>query len=139
MNSNWIYYGVFFDDDTKQKIYKHAKNLCYKHGIQFPEDWQFYCDHMTLVFNNGNPEEQTLADFYETMLGEEETLRCIGFGVSNKVFALWIDFTTNNKHSHVTVVVGPNGKPVDSNYITNWIKDSGKNLEIKGTYKKISK
>lgn len=139
MDTKWIYYGIFFDDDNKQKILKHAKNLCYKHGIKFPEDWTVYCDHMTLVFNNGHLEEQVFAEQFENMLGQEQKLRCIGIGKSDKVIAMMIDFKTNNEHSHVTVAVGPTGKPVDSNYIENWIKDDGKNLEITGTYKKISK
>ena len=139
MGTNWIYYGIFFDDDTKEKICNHAEKLCNKHGLKFNKNWKIYCDHMTLVYNNGHLDEQALANFYEPMLGQKQMLRCIGVDSSDKSVALWIDFETNNEHSHVTVLVGPTGKPVDSNYITNWVKDDGKNLEITGIYKKVTK
>ena len=61
-------------------------------------------------------------------------------GVESKAYAiaLGIDYITDNKHSHVTVTIHPNAKPVESNDIINWIPTDG-DFYITGTFKKITK
>ena len=54
MKKTWIYYGIFFSDKTKQAILEYAKYWIYKKfNNDIPDDWKIYCDHVTLVFNDG--------------------------------------------------------------------------------------
>ena len=136
MKKNWIYYGVFFSDNTKRAILDYVKKWFNETGREFPADWTEYADHMTLVFNNGKPEDQKFADGVEPFLGMSTSLRVISIGISDRAIAMGVDYITNNEHSHVTVAVCPGGKPVESNYIENWIKTDG-DFYVTGTYKKV--
>lgn len=137
MAKSWIYYGIFFSEDTKEKILEYVKNWFKENDREFPKDWKVYCDHMTLVFNTGSLSDQAFAKKYDNKLGQTETLKAKYVGISDRAIALGIDFKTNNEHSHVTVAITPDGgKPVESNYIKNWYEVDD-NFTITGTYKKI--
>lgn len=138
MNKDWIYYGVFFSDNTKRAIYDYVSKFLSENGYFIPEDWKEYCDHMTLVFNSHNDHTETLAEFYELFLGQTVSLRSTSVGISGRAIALGIDYITDNKHSHVTVAIHPDAKPVESNDITTWISTKG-DFYITGTFKKITK
>lgn len=136
MNKDWIYYGVFFSDNTKRAIYDYVSKFLSENGYSISEDWKKYCDHMTLVFNHGTEDEQRLADFYNMFLNEKQGLRTTAVGVSDRAIALEVDFITANKHSHITVAVAPDAKPVESNDIVEWIPTNG-DFYVTGIYKKI--
>lgn len=138
MNKDWLYYGVFFSDSTKRTIYDYVSKFLGKNGYSISDDWKKYCDHMTLVFNHNNDHTESLAQFYEKFLGDTVSLRSTSVGISERAIALGIDYITDNKHSHVTVTIHPNAKPVESNNITNWIPTDG-DFYITGTFKKITK
>lgn len=138
-NTNWVYYGIFLSDKTKQALFNYVKNWFAENDREFPEDWKVYCDHMTLVFNNGTKEDQIFADGVEPFLGLTGNMRIISIGISDRAIAAGVDFITNNEHSHITIAVTPDGgKPVESNYIENWIPTKG-NFYVTGIYKKITK
>lgn len=125
----WIYYGVFFSEQTKHAIQEYAKKMMNSyscpsdHEFEFQKDWKIYCDHMTLVFNNGTKEAQEDADFYENWgLGQSVSLMITHIGYSDRAIALQVDYKTANKISHITVATAPGAKPVESNDITYWIK-----------------
>lgn len=124
MKKTWIYYGVFFSNKTKQVILEHAKHWIYKKfNNDIPDDWKIYCDHMTLVFNNGTSEAQEDADFYEKWaLGQTGSLIITDIGISNKAIAFKVKYTSRitNKTPHITVAVAPDAKPVNSNDIEKW-------------------
>lgn len=124
MKKTWIYYGIFFSDKTKCAILDYAKNWIYKKfNNDIPENWKIYCDHMTLVFNNGTSEAQEDADFYENWcLGQKESLMITDIGISNKAIAFKVKYSGRiaNKIPHITIAVAPDAKPVDSNDIENW-------------------
>lgn len=124
MKKTWIYYGIFFSDKTKRAILEHAKHWIYeKFNNEIPDDWKIYCDHVTLVFNDGSPKAQEDADFYENyMLNQYVSMNITHIGITNKSIAFQVDYETKNKHSHITVAVAPNAKPVNSNDIKNWYK-----------------
>ena len=138
MEKDWIYYGVFFSDNTKRAIYNYVSKFLSENGYSISEDWKKYCDHMTLVFNYHNDHTETLAQFYEMFLGDTVSLRSTSVGISERAIALGIDYITDNKHSHVTVAIHPDAKPVESNDITNWIPTNG-DFYITVTFKKITK
>lgn len=136
MKKTWIYYGIFFSDSTKRAIYDYVNKFLSENGYSIPEDWKKYCSHMTLVFNHGTEDDERLASFYDMFLGETQSLRSIAVGISDRAIALKIDFITANVHSHVTVAIAPDAKPVESNDIVNWIPTNG-DFYITGTYRKI--
>ena len=138
MNKDWLYYGIFFSDSTKRTIYDYVSKFLSEYGYFIFDDWKKYCDHMTLVFNHHNDHTESLAQFYEKFLGDTVSLRSTSVGISERAIALGIDYITDNKHSHVTVTIHPNAKPVESNNITNWNPTDG-DFYITGTFKKITK
>jgi len=138
MDKNWIYYGVFFSDKTKETILKYTKRWLQANDYYIPDNWKIYCDHMTLVYNDKSEEKQKIAETLETFIGNKCSLRVVSVGVSDRAIALGIDFITQNKNSHVTVAIAPDAKPVESNKITNWYKTDG-NFYITGIYDKVSK
>ena len=125
-NRNWKYYGVFFNDNTKTHLYKTAKYYLdlpfYFEKREFVDidTWKKYCDHVTIVYNDGNVEKQKLAETLEPLIGTKETMQVTHIGLSDMAVAFRVDYKTTNKISHVTVAVAPNAKPVESNYITDW-------------------
>ena len=124
MKKTWIYYGIFFSDKTKRAILEHAKHWIYgKFNNDIPDDWKIYCDHVTLVFNDRSPKAQEAADFYENyMINQYVSMNITHIGITNKSIAFKVDYETENKHSHITVAVAPDAKPVNSNDIENWYK-----------------
>jgi len=137
MKKNWIYYGVFFSEKTGNAILNYVKNWFAENGKEFPEDWKIYCEHMTLVYNDGSEGAQKFADGVEPFLGQTASMRVLSIGVSDRAIAIGVDYKTNNEHSHVTVAVTPDGgKPVESNYIENWTPAKG-DFYVTGTYKKV--
>lgn len=134
MKKSWLYYGIFFSDKTKKALLEYARKwmeyyTCPSdHGFDFRQDWKIYCDHMTLVFNDGSEKAQEDANFYENvfpMLCSVVSLRITHIGYSDRAIALRVDYQTSNKISHITVAVAPGAKPVESNNITNWYKTDG--------------
>lgn len=138
MNKDWLYYGVFFSDSTKRAIYDYVSKFLSENGYSIPEDWKKYCNHMTLVFNHRTEDDERLAQFYDMFLGDTVSLRSTSVGISERAIALGIDYITANKHSHVTVAIHPDAKPVESNDITEWIPTNG-DFYITGNFKKITK
>lgn len=124
MKKSWIYYGIFFSDKTKRAILEYAKHWIYeKFNNDIPDDWKIYCDHVTLVFNDGTPKAHEAADFYENyMINQYVSMNITHIGITNKSIAFQVDYETENKHSHITVAVAPDAKPVNSNDIENWHK-----------------
>lgn len=116
MERRWIYYGIFFNEDTISLIRDYAERL-----VGIPEDWDLYGDHMTIVFNDGSPEKQAWAESLNNRIGEKVDLKIEMIGVSDNAIAFGVSgFDTQNKHPHVTVAVSPGTKPVASNFITRW-------------------
>lgn len=115
MKKDWIYFGIFLDEDSKKKILEKAKELA-----SIPDNWKEYADHMTIVFNDGKNNYNT--DSLEKHLGEEVSLKITSIGKSSEAIAFEVDYETNNKHSHITVACAPGVKPIRSNFITLWKK-----------------
>lgn len=138
MDKNWIYYGVFFNENVKETLLKLAKTWLKFHNDRLPEDWNIYCDHVTIIFNNKSEENQKVAEELEPLLNTEVTLTINGIGISKNAIAFSVDYKTQNKHSHITIATAPGTKPVESNNIIRWFPISG-NFTVNGTIKKIVK
>lgn len=119
MEINWIYFGVFLNENSKLKILQ----LLQDNNITIPDGWKRYIHHMTIAFNNKTKEAESLREFYQPWMGQNINLTVNGIGISKDAIAVrvkWVD-PIANKIPHITVAIPPNGKPVNSNYIDNWI------------------
>ena len=125
MDNNWHYYGIFFNEKTRDLLYRTASQyldlpfMFEKYNFDI-NTWKKYCDHVTIVYNDGNPEKQKLANSLQHLIGTSESMLVTHMGVSDRAVAFKVDYKTTNKISHVTIAVAPNAKPVESNYITDW-------------------
>lgn len=138
MDKNWIYYGIFFSDKTKETILKYTKRWLQANDYYIPENWKIYCDHVTIVYNDKSEERQKTAEELELFIGQHVGIRTTSIGVSDRAIALGVDYVTQNKHSHVTVAIAPNAKPVESNYINKWYSTNG-DFYITGTINKVAR
>ena len=121
MNKNWVYYGVFFAEKSREFLINKAKEL-----VEIPENWTLYADHMTIVYNDGSEAKELVANGFEILLGNLQQLRIASIGVSDEAIAFGVaDFTTQNKHSHITIAIAPGSKPVKSNNIQKWMPIDG--------------
>lgn len=130
---NWIYYGVFFSQQTRYYLIQKAKEL-----VDIPEDWKLYGDHMTIIFNDGNEEKNKQAIALDDVLGWEQQLMISSIGISDEAIAFGVsNYSTQNEHSHITIAVAPGSKPVKSNEIKEWSYILG--FYVTGKLGKISK
>lgn len=86
---------------------------------KIPQGYKTIAHHMTIKLGE-LPESQ------KQYIGTVTTIRAIKLGISEKAIAVMVDGESTkmstNKIPHVTIAVNisDGGKPVDSNYITNW-------------------
>ena len=116
METNWIYTGVFLDNESRNKLME-------MFGNNIPKGWKPYCHHMTLVFNNKNEESQELFNYYSQRFGQTVPLLATHIGMSDKAMAVKVKWSDKNANAtpHITLATSPSGKPVDSNFIKEWI------------------
>ena len=118
MLANWIYFGVFLDADESERVYNIINSL---HGIDIPDDWRKYTDHMTIIYNNKSEIAQAWAKATTPRVGEDVLLKATHVGMSDKAIAIRVNGEMSaNAIPHITIACSPTGKPVDSNKITNW-------------------
>lgn len=115
MNKNWIYFGVFLDSKSKNKLLELTNKVA-------DQSWKRYCHHMTIAFNNGSELSKHLYNSYKDYFGTEVKITATHIGISDEAIAVKVYFKGNtaNKIAHVTLATPQGGKPVKSNYIENW-------------------
>ena len=107
------YIGVFLDDASKQKLLATLTDF-------IPIDWKVYAHHMTILFGkNKNP---AIEEYIKTNIGKTVSLEAVSVGVSADAIAVKISsgVPSDNKTPHITIATPQRGKPVNSNYITDW-------------------
>jgi hypothetical protein len=116
--AKWIYLGVFLDEKSKSKLLALANEI----DIIPNSSWKLYCHHMTLAYNDKSERASEIFNYYRSYIGEHVTLLATEIGVSDKAIAVKMEWNnpSGNKINHITIAVSPDGKPVDSNKITNW-------------------
>ena len=120
MFKNWIYYGVFLDEQESERVYNIVNSLpC----INIPSNWKKYAHHMTIIYNNKSEIAQAWAKMANAKLGEDVLLTATHVGVSDRAIAIIVKGEMSaNSIPHITIACSPDGKPIDSNKITNWIE-----------------
>lgn len=122
--NNILYSAVVLDNESKQII------LNTKYPIEIPSDWKIFAHHMTIAFGKSVPNKEDL--------GKTVVLTATHIGKSEKAMALRVTgYESTNKVPHITIAVSPDGKPVMSNDITNWVKI--KEFKINGIVTNIEK
>ena len=113
---NWIYYGAFLEEAAKNNLLEYVKRY-----LSVPEDWKVYCDHMTIIYNDGSENAASWAHNIDELVGSIAHLIVTHVGTSDRCIAVKVSgFSSNNANPHITVAVAPGAKPVESNDITNW-------------------
>ena len=130
-NPEWIYLGAFLDEKSKAKLLALANEL----DIIPDGSWKPYCHHMTLAYNDKSERASEIFNYYHPYIGEYVTLLATEIGVSDKAVAVKMEWASpsGNKINHITIAVSPDGKPVDSNKITNW-KPLSRDLPLLGRF-----
>ena len=113
--NKWIYFGVFLDNTSSDILKKEFEKI-------IPEDWTFYCHHMTISFNNRSEEANNCLELYKNRIGENVNLIATHLGMSDDAIAVRIAYQdkTTNKIPHITIATPKGGKPVNSNFIKEW-------------------
>lgn len=113
---DWIYYGAFLEEPAKQNLLDYVRNY-----IGIDSSWKVYCDHMTIIYNDGSENAQQWAENIKGMVGNLTHLIVTHIGISERCVAVKVTgMSSNNANPHITVAVAPGAKPVESNQITNW-------------------
>ena len=110
--SNVIYYGLFIDEQSKQKLSLYIPDNAYK----------VFCDHMTIAFKNSFTDE--VVEKCEEIVGNEYTLLATKIGITKDIIAIGVetDCFSVNPNKHITLcTLTPNAKPVQSNFIKKWV------------------
>ena len=111
---NWQYYGVFLDDRSQSVIEREFRDL-------IPSGWKKHADHITVQYNDYSQDAITKGRALSSKLGYDYSARIVAVGKSDTAIALKVEgVETANKIAHITLAVSPEGKPVDSNKITEW-------------------
>ena len=117
------YFGVFLDELSKQKLLALLADV-------IPVDWKIYAHHMTILF--GKNKNSIVEEYIKTNIGKKVSLEAVAVGISADAIAVKIssDVSSDNKTPHITIATPQRGKPVNSNYITDWKEISP--VEISG-------
>ena len=111
---NWQYYGVFLDDKSQSIINREFRDL-------IPSDWKKYADHITVQYNDYSQDAISKGRALSSELGHEYSAQIVAVGKTDTAIALKVEgIETANKIAHITLAVSPEGRPVDSNKITEW-------------------
>lgn len=114
----WIYIGVFLDEMS-------TKVLLNRFGNKIPNSWRMYNKnfHMTIAFNDGSEASYAKLREYQPRFGEKVNLIVTDYGKSPDAIAVKVvcnGVKSLNKIPHITLATPKNGRPVNSNYITDW-------------------
>jgi len=103
------YSAVVLDEKSHTRLIERFKDI-------IPEGFEIIAHHMTINLGEINPE-------YEKYLGMPIRLSVNDIAMDDKVIAVGVNgFYSKNSKPHITLAVNrkAGGKPVMSNYLTNW-------------------
>lgn len=119
MEQKILYMALVLDPKSSDVLRQYAEELNPFTGQNF----NTFCHHMTIAFNNGNIPDDIM-QWVNEHLEQGFTAHVTSFGYNDKAAAVGIntDVPSTNMHKHITLFTNAdnNGKPVDSNNITNW-------------------
>ncbi len=107
--SNVSYSAVVLDDRSRQRLIERFRSL-------IPEDYEIVAHHMTIKLGELESEQTKY-------IGMPVRLSVNDIGMDDKVVAVGVTgFESSNVKPHITLAVNrkAGGKPVMSNYLTDW-------------------
>lgn len=112
----FTYIGLFLDSEQKEQLKETFFNL-------IPLESKLYLDHCTILHKKqmDNSKSQEIIDYIINSFDEKEKIKITHIGMSYKAiaFKIAINVPCANDIPHITICTMNDGKPVDSNYITN--------------------
>ena len=122
VGNNILYVAVVLDEESKHRLMEAVKKHLVDGQVPNWNDFKIICHHHTIAFKNNLTDD--LVEWANEHNGDEFEMTTNALGVSDKALAVEVetDLPCANKVKHITVMTNPetNGKPVDSNYITDW-------------------
>lgn len=111
------YYALLLDEKSHDSLLTPAAT----YPFDRPEDWKVFAHHMTIMHRSRFDLE--MANWAESHLGEEFTVKAVSIGMENGVMAVGVkgDVPSTNVKPHVTIAVAPGAKPFMSNNIKEWL------------------
>jgi hypothetical protein len=106
-----IYYGAFLYPESHYELLNSS---------DIPDGWKTFAHHMTILF--GRAKDETIEKWLSENMGAEVELEATHIGRSADAMAVKVSsyVPTANATPHITVAVPPDGKPFNSNKITEW-------------------
>lgn len=124
--NNFHYFGLFLDTDTKNRLMDIlTDNIDYNIALGVAD--RIFIDHCTLLHVSQLHGNSEIYNYLKGYVGKEFQIVINGVGISDKAMAFRVDkkgVVCVNDIPHITIATFREGKPVDSNEITNW-----KNIE----------
>lgn len=109
-----MYYAIKFSQEMKNRLMK-----VYNAFFDLDDDWEMYCDHITLIHSTSK-DWYTASKLLYNFSGHKVQFRLTSVGYNDNVIAFGVDTMTANEHSHITMACKKGHKPFESNEISNW-------------------
>lgn len=117
--NNTLYLAVILTEESKKNLEKFGGEYLSNYEWFNPK---MFCHHMTIAFKNDLNDD--IVKYVEDHWHEEVKLVGTHIGISEKACALRVltKVPSNNEIKHITIAtnINANGKPFDSNAITEW-------------------
>lgn len=109
-----MYFALELSKETQSKIW-----AVFNTFFTVPDRWNMYCNHITLI-HSSHEDWITASKLLINFIGHELDFSIKRVGISDTVLAFEVDVKSVNEHSHITMCVAPDHKPVEANDIKNW-------------------
>lgn len=149
----WQYYGLFLDEDTKEKLRDFIRQGEWWYTFKRKE--KEYLDHCTLLHKAQYDEDSFTDNLIKARLDialsdnrVKAVLKITHIGISDKAMAFRVSLQDSefdmcsltllcaNEIPHITICTFNGGKPVDSNNIVKWY-NLDEPIEIETTLKRV--
>jgi len=113
-----MYWAIELSQETSNKIQKLIAL-----AVHIPKDWTICCDHITVA----HPKQLTASPWKEidnilsNFEGHSVCFKITSLAQNEGIIAVGVSVKTLNEHSHITIACAQGCKPVESNYLTEWI------------------
>lgn len=126
---NFIYFGLFLTDKSKEELMKVANKIAPK---QMAEATNVYLEHITLLHKNDKHSDtiqlrmyDLLNHMFESFIGETYKVAVTDIGFNQKAIAFKVELPNGFpmflfKTYHIIIATFHRARPVESNNIIDW-------------------
>lgn len=114
------YIGLVLNENSHDLLVNVTTNLI--NNLDNVSNYKIFCHHMTVAFKTMFDDD--ILNYLNNNKGNKYRITATHVGMSDKAIALKVetDCPSYNNIKHITLATINDGKPKDSNDITNWIK-----------------